>query len=305
MLTFVICTYNRADLLPKLLLSLAEQNLPDSIETEILFVDNNSQDETSAYLKANLSALPMPARVVHEPKQGLSHARNRGWMEAGGDYVGYLDDDARPLPTWIAAYATALAHWRPEGAGGPVLPHSEARCPVWLNLQSPDFAEYVGHLDITKETRWLTPNEGVFGGNMVFRREVLEQVGGFDPRLGVNGKRRFGGEETALQTRVRESGGQILYIPEAAVHHLISARHRSLRYYLRHTYERGMSVAQIEGAKPLRWTTRQAISHSIRSLAALLRGNMACAAADLGRSSGYLGQIHSSRILVREAGRQQ
>lgn len=59
MISVVICTYNRADLLPDLLASLAHQNAPD-VPIEILFVDNNSRDNTSALLQAQIGTLPFP-----------------------------------------------------------------------------------------------------------------------------------------------------------------------------------------------------------------------------------------------------
>ena len=299
MISVVICTYNRADLLPDLLASLAHQNAPD-VPIEILFVDNNSRDNTSALLQSQIGTLPFPARVLPESRQGLSHARNRGWQEAQHPYVIFLDDDARPDADWLAAYARELAKWQPEAGGGPVIPLSMQPLPAWLKLLSPDFAEYVGHLEMGHETRWLNADEGVFGGNMVLRRDVLASVDGFDPRLGANGKKRLGGEETRVQARVREQGGRILYVPAAGVQHLITRRHCSLRYYARHNYERGMSLARIEGAKPWKWTIAQAARHGVRSAGALLRGWRPQAAVNLGRSAGYLGQLQASRHLRRE-----
>src|SRR5262249_23214368 len=46
---------------------------------------------------------PATVRAMHEPRLGLSLARNRGLGEARGPIVAYLDDDAVPRPGWLAA----------------------------------------------------------------------------------------------------------------------------------------------------------------------------------------------------------
>ncbi|MFB6145276.1 MAG: glycosyltransferase family 2 protein, partial [Candidatus Nanohaloarchaea archaeon] len=49
-----------------------------------------------------------------------------------------------------------------------------------------------------------------------FRKDLLEQIGGFDPGYGGNGWR----EETDVMAALRERGGKLLYNPDAKVHHI-------------------------------------------------------------------------------------
>jgi len=45
-ITVIVCTYNRCESLAKALNSVASSILPDSVQWEVLVVDNNSKDST-------------------------------------------------------------------------------------------------------------------------------------------------------------------------------------------------------------------------------------------------------------------
>lgn len=82
-ISFIICTYNRADYLDDSLASLLAGNTPVK-PVEILVVNNNSSDETEKVIKRYINHIKpnISVRSAAETKQGLSHARNRGIREA-------------------------------------------------------------------------------------------------------------------------------------------------------------------------------------------------------------------------------
>ena len=76
----IVCTYNRSGLLRRALEALCRQTLASS-EYEIIIVDNNSHDDTRVVgedFRRRFSHI----RYCFEVQQGLSHARNRGWLAA-------------------------------------------------------------------------------------------------------------------------------------------------------------------------------------------------------------------------------
>ena len=120
MISVIICTYNRADLLTDVLQTVCEQTLERS-EYEVIVVDNNSTDDTSA-VSHTFVARYSNVRYCFEPQQGLSHAPNRGWREARGDVVIYLDDDCIvPYGTQVVASEIIEQHF-PDLFGGPFEP---------------------------------------------------------------------------------------------------------------------------------------------------------------------------------------
>jgi hypothetical protein len=69
------------------------------------------------------------------------------------------------------------------------------------------------------------------GANMAFRREVFDQLGGFDPALGT-GARARGGEDLDMFLRVLRAGHTLVYEPAALVRHRHRQDARALRQQL-------------------------------------------------------------------------
>ena len=236
----VVCTHNRAELLAEALASLVAQTL-DPTTYEVIVVDNASTDGTRAVVEGCSSRLPQ-VRYCLEERLGVSHARNRGWVEARGDYVGYLDDDARATPEWLDVAVQTIADKAPAAFGGPVLPFHTDPKPRWYKDRY--------ELRTRGETaRALGPGEHLSGANLFFRRAILEALGGFDPALGVVGRRVAYGEETALQVRIRaEMPGEIIhYEPRLCVDHLVHAWKKTCRGILLAAWVGGRDSSRVLG----------------------------------------------------------
>jgi glycosyltransferase involved in cell wall biosynthesis len=91
--TIAIPTYNGADRLPLILERLRSQTATESIQWEILIVDNNSTDDTAAVVQKHQEnwPYPYPLKYCFEPEQGAAFARQRAIQEAEGELVGFLD----------------------------------------------------------------------------------------------------------------------------------------------------------------------------------------------------------------------
>ena len=114
-ISVVICTYNRAELLANSLQTLCEQTINKS-DYEVLVVDNNSQDSTPNLTESFCRYYPN-IRYFLETRQGLSHARNRGWQEAKGLYVAYIDDDCKVPEQWLTIAMKIIDRIAPTAFG--------------------------------------------------------------------------------------------------------------------------------------------------------------------------------------------
>lgn len=94
----VIPVLNGADTIGDTLAGLTHQTAYPG-ETEILVVDNGSNDGTAAVVRN------FPVTLLCEPKRGPSAARNRGLYAARGEVVAYLDADTLPTRRWLAEIA--------------------------------------------------------------------------------------------------------------------------------------------------------------------------------------------------------
>jgi len=233
-ISIIVCTYNRASLLADCLQSLARQTLARS-RCEILVVDNNSSDETREVVKKFCREYSN-FKVFLETEQGHSQARNRGWKEAHGRYVAYIDDDCLAESDWAEKILSSFEEVRPapSAVGGRILPRYTATPPAW-------FADSLETRSWGKRASFLTPPAdrfGFAGANMAFPRDLLEELGGFSCNFGLVGGKLCMGEDTEFFMRLAATGhGHFWYDPEIMVKHwtpveLFSLKNRFLRSYL-------------------------------------------------------------------------
>lgn len=241
MISIIICTHNRGDILGDTLASLTpavQQAQADGISAELIIIDNHSSDVTAEIARKYCATHPW-ARYVFEPEIGLSYARNRGIREAQGSILAFTDDDVLFKPGWLRALASAFqAYPQAYCVGGKTIPLFEGGTPPWLH----DHLLYMyGVIDCGDEICWFDYPKHPYGVNMAFRRKVFDQVGLFDPRLGRIGKSLLSGEEADLFRRVYAAGYKILYTPFAVLQHRIPAARTEKSWVLKRSYWQGVS----------------------------------------------------------------
>ena len=234
-ISVVICTYNRAALLTDALETLCNQTLSTS-KYEVIVVDNNSTDNTRQVVSKFRHSLTN-LRYCFEPNQGLSHARNRGWRVAKGDYVAYTDDDCKLPEQWLEVAKKVIEQISADVFGGPYFAFYNTPKPIW-------FKDSYASRDHGKESRVLGTDEYLDGTNIFFRRSLLKEMGGFNPDLGMSGQMISYGEETALLRQIRRKmPHQIIYYdPHLYVYHLVMAEKMSIARNVRQRLAGGRSA---------------------------------------------------------------
>jgi len=216
---------------------------------EVLVIDNNSSDHTREVVES--FSPPFPLHYIFEPVQGLSHARNRGWKEAKGQYVAYLDDDATAPTHWLELAIRIARDHSPVMFGGPVRDVFENRRPSWHI----DF-----YLDSYKMGAFgkgpIGPTQYFIGANLVLNRDVLAELGGFHASFGMRGTSVAYGEESYVVETLRAMypSEQIYGHPDLWVYHLVRPQQTSLRWMMRSFYARGRDTLRLHfvrsGSKP-------------------------------------------------------
>jgi glycosyltransferase involved in cell wall biosynthesis len=174
--TVAIPTWNRAHLVGRALASALAQTFTD---VEILVVDDGSTDGTAAVARR------FPIKYLHQANRGAAAARNTGLTAARGSLVAFLDaDDILPRTKVSTQVRYLVAH--PEVDC--VLGRQRFRCEEGFEVP-----------------RWLArdPVYGEVGGiplvSAMYRRAVLDALGGFDPAYRVS-------DDLDLFVRLREQG---------------------------------------------------------------------------------------------------
>jgi len=100
-ITVIVCTHNRAGLLPGILSKLRAQDYFAGA-FEIIVVDNGSRDNTAEVVEKLASKPGVPIHYVLESRPGITLARNRGAEIARYPYLAYIDDDCSVEPDWLS-----------------------------------------------------------------------------------------------------------------------------------------------------------------------------------------------------------
>jgi GT2 family glycosyltransferase len=202
----VVPTHRRLRSLRRLLQGLAEQTLPTA-SWEVVVVDDGSGEAEAATIDEMARSSPMRARAVHlHPALGPARARNTGWRSTDAPLLAFIDDDCVPHPSWLQAGLDAFA--RPEVGvvqGRTVLPDESDSYP---------YTPFTVVREVPAPSPWFE------GCNVFYRRDALEQTGGFDESFGTFP----GGEDTNLGWSVVGAGWERAWADQAVVEHEIGER---------------------------------------------------------------------------------
>lgn len=203
----VVCAYNAESTMAACLDSLRELRYP---AYEVVVVDDGSTDRTG-----QIADRYEGIHVIHQENKGLSAARNVGIAASTGEIVAFTDSDCVVDPDWLHyLVATFLSSGR-AAVGGPNLPPPEDSLVATCVAASPG-----GPLHVLLNDEEA---EHIPGCNMAFRREALEELGGFDPIY------RAAGDDVDLCWRLQERGHRIAFSPAAMVWHF---RRNTVKAYI-------------------------------------------------------------------------
>ena len=219
--------------------SVAKQDADKSI-WECVVVNNNSNDDTAERVaKFAKEHSDINLRLVDEPQQGLSYARNRGIVESKGQFLAFIDDDETINEGFVSAYIDLFRnHGAFVGSGALKVCYDSGR-PKWMSHYTEKMI--ANPLDLGNEIVTITSSITPTGGNMAFNREVFNLYGNFDTSLGRKGEALFGGEENDMFDRVRNLGERVFYTPHAIAYHHIAYHKLTPDYFEKLSYGVGVS----------------------------------------------------------------
>lgn len=240
-ISIVICTWNRAELLDKTLSCMGGLRIPKGIEYEIVVVNNNSTDHTDAI--TNRHSMTLPIKRLHEPKQGLSSARNCAVNHADGDWIVWTDDDVLVDVEWLAEYVKVFEQFpQHDFFGGTVDPWFENDPPAWLQSALSQISHAYAICNHGDQQFPLSASRLPFGANYCIRTDV-QKAHLYDTQLGRSGGNMLSGEETAVLKTMISNGHTGLWVPNAKVKHFIPTDRQTISYIRRYYEGHGALMA--------------------------------------------------------------
>jgi glycosyltransferase involved in cell wall biosynthesis len=186
---------------------------------QLIYVDSDSTDG-SPELATQFGAEVI---VVHPERPTAAIGRNAGWRRATEEFILFLDGDTVLHPDFPRAAFDAM--------------NTNAQtCAVWGHRRElfPGKSIYIRVLDL----EWIY-RPGIMeacGGDVLMRRGILLEMGGFDDRL-------IAGEEPELCRRMRSRGYSILHIDHPMTGHDLHITRWS--QYWKHARRAGYAYAEI------------------------------------------------------------
>jgi glycosyltransferase involved in cell wall biosynthesis len=217
MISVVIPTFNKPDLLRQTLAALESDAVSLRERCEIVVVDDGSDGDATRGVIEEFSAR-IPLVDASAPRnEGRARARNRGWRAARGRWVLFLDDDIRLRRGALRAHLMA----------------QESEEAVWMGavVTAPEIVDSVlfDYLD-SRGTAKLRAGENpparyLLTQNVSIPRRALEGIDGFDEDFGA-----YGFEDMELGFRLEDQAGcAFRYLGESVGEHV---HHHTLGEYL-------------------------------------------------------------------------
>lgn len=157
--SIVIPVYNEADHLAACLTAIARQSVTPY---EVLVVDNNSADASVAVAQQFAGV-----RVLHERRQGVVHARNRGFDAAAGDIIARIDGDTILPTSWVDQVQRIFADPAVAAVSG---------APDYYDFAFSRLANAIDHPLRQRLARQLGNTKFLYGANMALKATAWRAV---------------------------------------------------------------------------------------------------------------------------------
>ncbi len=219
-LSIVIVSWNVRDLLLQCLQSI--YSITTSSSFEIIVVDNASQDDTLARVKAQF---PQVQQIENHENVGFARANNQAIAVSTGRYVLLLNPDTRVFPGALDYLVQFLDAHPGAGAAGSHLLNPDgslqASCypfpTLWREFWRLFNLDALYPVALYRQDKWdlSQPRQVDYlqGTSLMLRRSALDQVGLLDENFFVYT------EETDLCYRLHKAGWALFWVPQSQVTH--------------------------------------------------------------------------------------
>ena len=231
----VIATYNRPDLLRRLLQQLDDQTLASGAY-EIIAVDDGSKEDVREALRDLRTKCAL--RLERQTNSGAAVARQRGVDLAKGRVIVVVDDDMQVGRTFLERHlarhdddrTVVLGRLRPDA--------KLADMPLFERFYARVLAEKAEAFASGKAT---VRGHDLYTGNVSFPRELFLRAGGFDARFRAL-------EDEELGIRLEKAGARFVFANDAESMH--GSDWTSMKKWMDRAYRDGVYQTKVAKKHP-------------------------------------------------------
>ena len=217
LVSVVIPTHNRKEILTRLIRSLFESNYPKD-KLEIIVVDDASTDGTYEHIKR---LFPQVKVIRNDKEKLLAESRNVGVRASKGKYVFLIDDDNVVDKNSIKELVEFMEKNPEVGVAGPIMYFLRDSTRIWCAGVKRSYWTTVTKLigfNTRDNGQYREPYESEdFPNAFMIRKEIFEKIGLFNSSLFP-----IHYDEGDFCQRVRKAGYRVMVVPTAKVWHDIS-----------------------------------------------------------------------------------
>jgi len=293
--SIVVATYNRPALLRETLVSCLAQRDALGLKLELVVIDNHPSMNGEPVVTELAATAPFPVRYAPEGTRNMSTLRNRGFAEAAGRYVAFIDDDEVADPDWLDELVGAARARDAEIAVGPRLAIFEAGHPPAYDPEGAQFARDLhlpDHALIDLVAPSGKPRYGLGTGNSLFDMDRCFPNGETPMRVEFGDA---GGEDAELFVRLHRDGRRIVWAAKARVTETVPIHRTEVAYRLIRTRRETQHYVSIyiDGArhKRLAWAILTA-KGVMQVVAGAIMATLLCEFGSTTRARGRLTMAH-------------
>ncbi len=234
--SFVMLCYNNWSMTKEAITSLVRSLHPfQENGIEIIIVDNGSIDETPTginQLKQEFGNKLLKIENIRlEPNMGYTPGINAGLSKCQGDIITILNNDMVFPKNWFKGLVEVLESDEKIGLVAPYLSRSSGLQNVKKTFYSTEELEIFAEMFMKQHENKIIFTHRVIGACMVFKREVIEKIGGNDIWFGLG---QFDDDDWCVRTII--AGYKIVVVGKSFVHHISTVTYKQQSPVMKESY---------------------------------------------------------------------
>ena len=222
MVSVIVVTYNNLEFTRACLSSLDKNTDHDFLE--IIVVDNNSSDDSAAFLKEWVAGASNRKLILNADNRGFAAANNQGLVVAAGDYLVLLNNDTYVTPGWVRTLFRHLQRDPSIGLIGPVTNNIGNEAKIDIHYQNMEEMVEVSGEYVRRHLGQTFPLHTAAFFCVMFSRSLYEKVGPLDEAFG-----RGFFEDDDYCRRIEQIGLRVVCAEDVFIHHHLSASFNKLK----------------------------------------------------------------------------